>query len=285
MKAVVFHGIGDIRLDDVREPKIEEPTDAVVRITASAICGTDLHIVRGTMPGMKPGTILGHEGGRRDRGGRQGRAQLQGRRPRGGALDDRCGYCSYCRAGYHVAVRQRATRTGPHAGTPFFGGPATGRRASTACRPSTRACRSPHVGLVQAARRRQRRPGDPALGHLPDRLLRRRARRDQAGRHGGGVRLRAGRASSRSSARKLHGRGARLRGRLRRRRGWRWRATRARRRSTSTARIRSRRSSAADRRHRRRPRDRRGRRGRRWRRARAGSEAGEDSTRRVPARS
>ena len=62
MKAVVFHGIGDIRLDDVPEPKIQKPTDAIVRLTASAICGTDLHMIRGTMPGMKPGTILGHEG-------------------------------------------------------------------------------------------------------------------------------------------------------------------------------------------------------------------------------
>lgn len=62
MKAVVFHGIGDIRLDDVPEPKIQKPTDAIVRLTASAICGIDLHMIRGTMPGMKPGTILGHEG-------------------------------------------------------------------------------------------------------------------------------------------------------------------------------------------------------------------------------
>jgi threonine dehydrogenase-like Zn-dependent dehydrogenase len=45
MKAVVFHGIGDIRLDEVPDPKIEQPTDAVIRLTASAICGTDLHCV------------------------------------------------------------------------------------------------------------------------------------------------------------------------------------------------------------------------------------------------
>ena len=62
MKAVVFRGVGDIRLEDVPDPQIKEPTDAVVRLTASAICGTDLHMVRGTMSGMKPGTILGHEG-------------------------------------------------------------------------------------------------------------------------------------------------------------------------------------------------------------------------------
>ena len=61
MRAVVFHGIGDIRLDNVPEPKLQAPTDAIVRLTASAICGTDLHMIRGTMPGMKAGTILGHE--------------------------------------------------------------------------------------------------------------------------------------------------------------------------------------------------------------------------------
>ena len=62
MKAVVFHGVGDIRLDEVEEPKIHEPTDAIVRLTSSAICGTDLHMIRGTMAGMREGTILGHEG-------------------------------------------------------------------------------------------------------------------------------------------------------------------------------------------------------------------------------
>jgi hypothetical protein len=62
MRAVVFHGVGDIRLDEVPDPKVQEPTDAVVRLTASAICGTDLHFVRGTMAGMREGTVLGHEG-------------------------------------------------------------------------------------------------------------------------------------------------------------------------------------------------------------------------------
>jgi threonine dehydrogenase-like Zn-dependent dehydrogenase len=44
MKALVFHDVGDIRLDDVEAPKIQEPTDAIIRLTSSAICGTDLHI-------------------------------------------------------------------------------------------------------------------------------------------------------------------------------------------------------------------------------------------------
>jgi len=59
---VVFHGVGDIRLDNVPEPRIQQPTDAIVRLRVSAICGTDLHMIRGTVPGMEPGTILGHEG-------------------------------------------------------------------------------------------------------------------------------------------------------------------------------------------------------------------------------
>ncbi|CAK8742995.1 hypothetical protein SODG_006206 [Sodalis praecaptivus] len=62
MKALVWHAVGDIRLDEVAEPRIEAPTDAVIRLTASAICGTDLHFVRGTFSDMRSGTILGHGG-------------------------------------------------------------------------------------------------------------------------------------------------------------------------------------------------------------------------------
>ena len=49
MKAVVFRGIGDIRLEQVAEPRLEKSSDAIVRLTASAICGTDLHFIRGTL--------------------------------------------------------------------------------------------------------------------------------------------------------------------------------------------------------------------------------------------
>ena len=122
MKAVVFHGVGDIRLDDVREPKILKPTDALVRITSSAICGTDLHFIRGTVAGMRPGTILGHEG--------VGVVEEIGREVRNLRAGDRvvipstigCGSCSYCRAGYYAQC-DRANPNGPHAGTAFFGGP------------------------------------------------------------------------------------------------------------------------------------------------------------------
>jgi threonine dehydrogenase-like Zn-dependent dehydrogenase len=61
MKAVVWHDVGKLSVDQVDDPVIRDPADAIVRITTSAICGTDLHFIRGTMAGMRPGTILGHE--------------------------------------------------------------------------------------------------------------------------------------------------------------------------------------------------------------------------------
>jgi alcohol dehydrogenase len=61
MKALVFHGQGQRSWEDVPEPKIEEPTDAIVRIDSATICGTDLHILKGDVPEVAPGTILGHE--------------------------------------------------------------------------------------------------------------------------------------------------------------------------------------------------------------------------------
>lgn len=51
----------DVRVGEVPVPKITDPGDVVIRVTASGICGSDLHLYNGTMPGMKPGDILGHE--------------------------------------------------------------------------------------------------------------------------------------------------------------------------------------------------------------------------------
>jgi threonine dehydrogenase-like Zn-dependent dehydrogenase len=61
MKAAVWHGPRDIRVDEVEDPKIEEATDAIVRITSSAICGSDLHLYEVLSPFMEEGDILGHE--------------------------------------------------------------------------------------------------------------------------------------------------------------------------------------------------------------------------------
>jgi alcohol dehydrogenase len=61
MKALVYHGPGQRGWDTVEDPSIIDPTDAVVRIDTSTICGTDLHILKGDVPETTPGTILGHE--------------------------------------------------------------------------------------------------------------------------------------------------------------------------------------------------------------------------------
>ena len=61
MKAVVWHGIEDVRVDEVPEPVIKEPTDAIVRITSTAICGSDLHLYKILPMYMDEGMILGHE--------------------------------------------------------------------------------------------------------------------------------------------------------------------------------------------------------------------------------
>jgi alcohol dehydrogenase len=61
MKALVYHGPGERLWEEVPDPSIQEPTDVVVRIDSSTICGTDLHILKGDVPEVRPGTILGHE--------------------------------------------------------------------------------------------------------------------------------------------------------------------------------------------------------------------------------
>ena len=124
MKAVVYHGVGDIRVESVPDPRIEQDTDAIVRLTASAICGTDLHMIRGTLAPMKAGTILGHEA--------VGIVEEFGPGVRNLRKGDRvlvpsticCGYCSYCRAGY-TAQCDNANPHGKSAGTAFYGGPET----------------------------------------------------------------------------------------------------------------------------------------------------------------
>ena len=61
MRALTYHGQGDVRVDTHPDPKIEKPTDAIVRITSTAICGSDLHLYDGYIAMMKAGDIIGHE--------------------------------------------------------------------------------------------------------------------------------------------------------------------------------------------------------------------------------
>lgn len=121
MKAIVYHGQGDIRLENVAEPTIEAANDAIVRLTASAICGTDLHFIRGSFSGLEEGQILGHEG--------VGIVEETGKNVRNLKAGDRvvipstiaCGTCSYCRASYYSKC-DNANPVNPNS-TAFFGGP------------------------------------------------------------------------------------------------------------------------------------------------------------------
>jgi threonine dehydrogenase-like Zn-dependent dehydrogenase len=61
MKAVCWHGAHDVRVETVPDPKILNPRDAILKITSTTICGSDLHIYDGYIPSMKPGDIIGHE--------------------------------------------------------------------------------------------------------------------------------------------------------------------------------------------------------------------------------
>ena len=61
MKAVTWHGKRDVRVDTVPDPKIEEPTDAIIEVTSTNICGSDLHLYEILGAFMNPGDILGHE--------------------------------------------------------------------------------------------------------------------------------------------------------------------------------------------------------------------------------
>ena len=97
MKALVFHGPGRSAWESVADPGIQEATDAIVRVDAVTICGTDLHILKGDVPDVRPGTVLGHEA--------VGEIVEVGSDVRGVSPGDRvlvscitaCGRCRFCR--------------------------------------------------------------------------------------------------------------------------------------------------------------------------------------------
>ncbi|MEU2874895.1 alcohol dehydrogenase family protein [Streptomyces sp. NPDC007070] len=125
MQALEWHAPHDIRVvDDAPRPVLREPSDAVVRVVRSAICGTDLHPYRGEIPGFTPGTVTGHEF--------TGVVEETGDEARGLRVGDRvvasdviaCGRCWYCRRGWHyqcahVGLFGYDTVVGS---TPFAGG-------------------------------------------------------------------------------------------------------------------------------------------------------------------
>lgn len=97
MKALVYNGPGKKDLEDRPKPEIKAPADAIVRITKTTICGTDLHILKGDVPSCQPGRILGHEGvGIIDQAG----PAVAGFEPGDRVLIScisACGKCAYCR--------------------------------------------------------------------------------------------------------------------------------------------------------------------------------------------
>jgi alcohol dehydrogenase len=105
MKALVYHGPGQKAWEDKPKPAVREPTDAVVRITTSTICGTDLHIMKGDVPTVTDGRILGHEG--------VGVVEAAGSAVRNFKAGDRvliscitsCGRCDYCKKGMYSHCR------------------------------------------------------------------------------------------------------------------------------------------------------------------------------------
>src|SRR4051812_3883554 len=61
MRALTYHGSHDVKVDRVPDPVLQDPDDVILKVTATAICGSDLHMYRGKIPAMKSGDILGHE--------------------------------------------------------------------------------------------------------------------------------------------------------------------------------------------------------------------------------
>jgi alcohol dehydrogenase len=97
MKALVYQGPGKKAVEDRQKPEIGAPTDAVVKITKTTICGTDLHILKGDVPSCQPGRILGHEGvGIIEKVGAAVTSFKPGDRVLISCISA-CGKCAYCR--------------------------------------------------------------------------------------------------------------------------------------------------------------------------------------------
>ncbi|MGP4051827.1 zinc-dependent alcohol dehydrogenase family protein [Streptomyces sp. 2A115] len=105
MKALVFHGPGQSAWEDIADPGIQEPTDAVVRVDTVTICGTDLHILKGDVPEVRPGTVLGHEAvGEIVEIGSDVRTVRPGDRVLVSCITA-CGRCRFCREGTYGQCR------------------------------------------------------------------------------------------------------------------------------------------------------------------------------------
>ncbi|WP_244851465.1 zinc-dependent alcohol dehydrogenase family protein [Caballeronia sp. SL2Y3] len=101
MKALVYHGPGEKSLDERPSPRLVSATDAIVRVTRTTICGTDLHILKGDVPTCQPGRVLGHEGvGVVEEAGAAVAAFKPGDRVLISCISS-CGKCDACRRGMY----------------------------------------------------------------------------------------------------------------------------------------------------------------------------------------
>ena len=108
MRAVVLAGVGDLRLEEVPDPRLQEPTDAIVRVTRTGLCGADLFPFHGHTPGFEDGTILGHEyvGVVEEVGDSVTRLARGNRVVSTSTIS--CGACAHCRAGRPSQCLERA---------------------------------------------------------------------------------------------------------------------------------------------------------------------------------
>ncbi|MFF4038268.1 zinc-dependent alcohol dehydrogenase family protein [Streptomyces sp. NPDC001816] len=105
MQGFVFHGPGQASWQDVPDPAVKEPTDAIVKVGVVTICGTDLHILKGDVPEVRPGTVLGHEAvGEIVEVGSDVRTVRPGDRVLMSCITS-CGRCRFCRDGSYGQCR------------------------------------------------------------------------------------------------------------------------------------------------------------------------------------
>lgn len=125
MKATVWHGERDVRIEEVPDPTLVAETDALLRVTTAAICGTDLHAYHGQVPGFTPGIILGHEFmGVVERVGSAVTKVKPGDRVVASDIIA-CGRCWYCQRGQHWNCPERTLfGYGPAFGPSVAGGQA-----------------------------------------------------------------------------------------------------------------------------------------------------------------
>jgi threonine dehydrogenase-like Zn-dependent dehydrogenase len=122
MKALCWHGKSDMRYETVPDPRIEDPRDAIIKVTACAICGSDLHIYNGVIPEMEKGDVIGHE--------TMGEVVEVGRENRKLKVGDRvvvpftisCGECFFCKRGYYSGCERSNSPAGLFGYSHLLGG-------------------------------------------------------------------------------------------------------------------------------------------------------------------